>query len=107
MPPGVALFARLLPGLSTTSIYYEITDTVDGMFVFLKAPLGVSQERRWVVEGGEAEGEEEVRIVECVEITCSRLLYGTIKGQQDKNWVEVHGKYAKKLGAEVGAQSTS
>lgn len=101
--PGVALFARLLPGFSTTTIYYEITNTKDGVFMFLQAPLGVTEERRWVAE----KSDDGVKIVEYVTIFCSRLLYGTIKGQQDQNWKEVHTKYAKKMGGEVGAQSAS
>lgn len=101
--PGVALFSKLLPGLSTTSIYYEITDTTDGLFMFLQAPLGVSEERRWVAEGS-GEG---VWIVEHVTILCNRFIYGSVKGQQDQNWKDVHLKYVKKMGGEVGAQSTS
>lgn len=101
--PGVALFSKLLPGLSTTTIYYQITDTKDGVFMFLQAPLGVTEERRWVAESG-GDG---VRIVEYVTIFCSRLIYGTIKGQQDQNWKEVHTKYVEKMGGEVGAQSMS
>lgn len=102
--PGVALFSKLLPGLSTTTIYYQITNTTDGVFMFLQAPLGVTEERRWVAESGADGG---VKIVEYVTIFCSRLLYGTIKGQQDQNWKEVHTKYAKKMGGEVGTQSAS
>lgn len=101
--PGVALFSKLLPGFSTTTIYYEITNTKDGVFMFLQAPLGVTEERRWVAE----KSDDGVKIVEYVTIFCSRLLYSTIKGQQDQNWKEVHTKYAKKMGGEVGAQSTS
>lgn len=106
MPPGAgaALISRMLPGLSTTTIYYEITDTTDGVFVFLRAPLGVTQERRWVLEEGEGE-EGGLRIVEYVEIFCSRLLYGTVKAQQEQSWKEAHAKYVRKMGGEVGAQS--
>ncbi|KAJ4391357.1 hypothetical protein N0V93_004974 [Gnomoniopsis smithogilvyi] len=106
--PGVALFSKLLPGLSTTTIYYQITNTKDGVFMFLQAPLGVTEERRWVAEDASgAGGGVGVRIVEYVTIFCSRLLYGTIKGQQDQNWKEVHTKYARKMGGEPGTQSAS
>lgn len=101
--PGGALFSKLLPGLSTTTIYYQITDTKDGVFMFLQAPLGVTEERRWVAEHG-ADG---ARIVEYVTIFCSRLVYGSVKGQQDQNWKEVHTKYVTKMGGEIGAQSAS
>ncbi|CAN8097213.1 unnamed protein product [Discula destructiva] len=100
--PGVALFAKLLPGLATTNIYYEMTNTKDGIFMFLQAPLGVTQERRWVAESGDG-----LKIVENVTIFCSRLLYGTVKGQQDQDWHSVHTKYVKKMGGEVGTQSAS
>lgn len=109
--PGVALFAKLLGGLSTATIYYQMTDTRDGMFVFLQAPLGVTQERRWAVEKEEQEGEEEggggggLRIVEYVSISCSRLMYGSVKGQQDLHWKDVHAGYVKKMGGEVGEQT--
>lgn len=103
--PGVALFAKLLRGLSTATIYYQITDTRDGIFVFLQAPMGVTQERRWAVEqGGEGDGEG-LRIVEYVSISCTRLMYSSVKSQQDLHWKDVHAGYAKKMGGEVGEQS--
>lgn len=109
--PGVALFAKLLRGLSTATIYYQITDLRDGVFVYLQAPLGVTQERRWAVEEvveGEGEGTEGakgLKIVEYVTISASRLMYGTVKSQQDLHWKDVHAGYVKKMGGEVGEQS--
>lgn len=104
--PGVALFAKVLRGLSTATIHYQITDTRDGLFVYLQAPMGVTQERRWVVE--EAEGPEgALRIVEHVCISCSRLMYGSVKGQQDLHWKDVHAAYVKKMGGEVGEQTST
>lgn len=101
--PGVALFVKLLPGLSQITNYYQITDTKDGIFVFLQAPMGVNQERRWVVQ----EDSEGLKIIEYVTIFCSRLLYGTVKNQQDLHWKDVHAVYVKKIGGEVGEQSGS
>lgn len=101
--PGV--FAKLLPKLSTTTIYYQITDTKDGVFVYLQAPMGVTQERRWVVEEGGGGGG--LKIVENVSISCTRLLYGSVKGQQDLHWKDVHAAYVKKMEGEVGEQSMS
>ncbi|KKY38646.1 hypothetical protein UCDDA912_g01339 [Diaporthe ampelina] len=101
--PGVALFAKLLPGLGTITNHYQITDTKDGIFVYLQAPLGVSQERRWVV----VEDEDGLRIVEYVTIFCSRLLYESVKGQQEAHWKDVHAQYVRKMGGEVGNQSSS
>lgn len=100
--PGVALFSKLLgKGMGTTTIYYEITDTKDGIFVFLRAPLGVTQERRWRVE---EDGGNGVRMVEYVTIFCNRLLFGSVKSQQDEHWRDVHAAYAKKMGGEAGEQ---
>lgn len=108
--PG--LFAKLLPSnMATTTIYYEMTDTRDGLFVFLRAPLGVTQERRWVVEKADDDGDGDsgkvVRIVEYVTIFCNRLMYGSVKGQQDAHWREVHAQYVRKMGGEVGEQEES
>ncbi|POS69533.1 hypothetical protein DHEL01_v212075 [Diaporthe helianthi] len=101
--PGVALFAKLLPGLGTITNHYQITDTNDGIFVYLQAALGVSQERRWEV----VEDKDGLCIVEYVTISCSRLLYESVKGQQDAHWKDVHGQYARKMGGEVGNQYSS
>lgn len=101
--PGVALFAKLLRGLSQITNYYQITDTKDGIFVFLQAPMGVTQERRWVVE----QGSEGLKITEYVTIFCTKLLYGSVKSQQDLHWKGVHAAYVKKMGGEVGEQSMS
>lgn len=101
--PGVALFSKLLPGLATITNHYQITDTKDGIFVYLQAALGVSQERRWVV----VEDKDGLRIVEYVTIFCSRLLYESVKGQQEAHWKDVHAQYVRKMGGEVGSQSSS
>lgn len=104
VPAGVALFSKVLGGSGTASVSYQITDVRDGMFVFLKAPLGVVQERRWAVEGA-GQGGEGLRIVEYVNISCSRLLFGSVKAQQDLHWKRIHGEYVKVMGGEVGEQS--
>lgn len=102
--PGIAFVAKLLPGLSTINNYYQITDTKDGLFVFLQAAMGVSQERRWIVYH---QDDEVFKVVEQVTIHCGRLLYGTLKGQQELHWKDVHASYVKKMGGEVGVQSWS
>lgn len=111
--PAAAYFADLLPGLNTVTNHYQISDTRDGIFVFLQAPLGVTQERRWVVESGCIEDEEEGygdgqfvrKIVEFVTISCpGTMLYGSVKGEQDLHWKKVHAAYVRRLGGEVGMQ---
>lgn len=101
--PAVALFSKLLPGMGTITTCYQLTDTKDGMFIYLQTALGVSQERRWAVEedAGAAEG---FRIVEYVTINCSKLLLSSVLGQQEMNWKAVHASYVKKMGGEVGEQ---
>lgn len=101
--PGVALFSKLLPGLASITNHYQITDTKDGIFVYLQATLGVTQERRWVV----VEDKDGLRIVEYVTSFCSRFLYESVKGQQEANWKGVHAQYARKMGGEVASQSSS
>lgn len=105
--PVVAVFSKLLPGLGTITNHYQITDTKDGIFVYLQAALGVSQERRWVV----VEDQDGLRIVEYVTTFCSRLLSESVKGQQEAHWKDVHAQYVRKMGGEVegqvGGQSSS
>lgn len=100
--PVVAVFSKLLPGLATITNHYQITDTKDGIFVYLQAALGVSQERRWEV----VEDKDGLRIVEYVTTFCSRLLYESVKGQQEAHWKDVHAQYVRKMGGEVGGQSS-
>jgi hypothetical protein len=98
---------------------YEFTDTDGGLRSVIKAPLGVGLDTRWRVldqaEAGELiragageegkrvlaeEGAERLWLVEEVQITCSRLLAGTVKGQCEGNWNACHGRFLEKLAEE-------
>lgn len=70
---------------------YEFTDLEKGMFVRLRSPLSVMMETVWEVR--EVEGSPgALELVEEVNISCSRLLVGVIKGQCEGNWKGIHEK---------------
>lgn len=68
---------------------YEFTFTKDGSFVRTSCPLGVMLETRWRVKDADNGGLE---LEEVVEIKCSRLLAGTVKGQCELSWKDFHSK---------------
>src|SRR6201995_2380738 len=90
---------------TTVSFSAEITDIDDGVEWVVRAPLGLVQKSIWTVEPAaekdtEAEGEAfdgRWVLVEDVEITCSRLLLGTVKGKCEENWRGVHQRWIQKL----------
>ncbi|KAF2843160.1 hypothetical protein M501DRAFT_966307 [Patellaria atrata CBS 101060] len=88
---------------STVSFDAEITDIDDGVEWLIKAPLGLVQRTFWrVVEAtndDKAELGEDTNwcLVEDVEIKCSRLLMGTVKGKCESNWRGIHKKFVEKL----------
>lgn len=94
-------------GLWDTSVSFsaEITDIDDGVEWTVRAPLGLVQKSVWTVEaaGEKDQGEEEEALdgrwvlVEDVNIHCSRLLVGTVKGKCEENWKGVHERWVQKL----------
>lgn len=107
--PVAGFFADLLPDVKTVTNHYQITNTSDGISVSLQAPLEITQERRWVVEGynsGEnGEGLLVGKITEYLTISCpGTMLYGSVKSEQDSQWKKVHAAYVQKLGGEVVMQ---
>jgi hypothetical protein len=94
-------------GLWDTSVSFsaEITDIDDGVEWIVRAPLGLVQKSLWTVEvaGEKDRGEEDEAVegrlvlVEDVEIRCSRLLVGTVKGKCEENWRGVHERWVQKL----------
>ncbi|KAI1774140.1 hypothetical protein F4818DRAFT_421001 [Hypoxylon cercidicola] len=92
----------------------ELVNVRDGLFVRIRSPLAVVMETRWLVrerkagaDDGEGEGEGELELVEDVEITCSKLLVGIVKGQVDNNWQGIHARIVKRMleDADKGAAS--
>lgn len=80
---------------TTVSFNAEITDLQNGVEWIIKAPLGLWQRSLWRVVKNEEpqEGEGEWVLTEDVEIKCSRLLAGTVKGKIEDNWKGVHGRF--------------
>ncbi|KAI0175955.1 hypothetical protein GGR52DRAFT_338193 [Hypoxylon sp. FL1284] len=78
----------------------ELADVRDGVFVRIRSPLAVVMETRWTVrERGGEQGEEEaeLELVEDVEIVCSKLLVGIVKGQVDNNWKGIHERIIARM----------
>ncbi|KAI3556552.1 hypothetical protein CABS01_03661 [Colletotrichum abscissum] len=68
---------------------YEFTFTPDGSFVKIHCPMSVLLETRWRVRKG---SDGSLELEEVVDAHCSRFLVGVVKGELEKNWVEVHRK---------------
>lgn len=84
----------------------EILDVEDGLKLGVKAPLGLVQNSYWrVVEEGEGE-EKKLYLVETVNISCSRLLMGTVRAKCNENWKFIHGLFVEKL-LEVTGKDTA
>jgi hypothetical protein len=94
-------------GLWDTDVSFsaEITDIENGVEWIVRAPLGLVQKSLWTVEAASERdrGEEDEAVegrwvlVEDVEIRCSRLLIGTVKGKCEENWRGVHERWVGKL----------
>jgi len=82
---------------TTVNFHAEITDLDDGVQWIINAPLGLWQRSLWrVVKNEEVkEGEGEWVLTEDVEIKCSRLLIGTVKGKSEENWRGVHERFVE------------
>jgi hypothetical protein len=84
-------------GLWDTTVKFkcEITDVEDGVKRIILAPMGLVQVSLWKL----VEEEEGLFLVEDVDITCSRLLMGTVKGKCEQGWRGIHAKFAERLAA--------
>lgn len=61
---------------------YEFTDVERGLFCHIRSPLSIVMEALWEIR--EAEDGSGFEIVEEVDIKCSRLLIGSVKGQTEQ-----------------------
>lgn len=90
---------------STVSFTAEITDIDNGVDWIVHAPLGLTQKTLFTVENaGEKDSELDEKdrdgrlvLVEDVEIKCSRLLIGTVKGKIEGNWKGIHKRWIEHL----------
>ncbi|KAK0624701.1 hypothetical protein B0T17DRAFT_250452, partial [Bombardia bombarda] len=89
-------------GLWDTNVVstYEFTRLANGIFVRIKSPMAIVMDTVWEVK----EGKEGLEMVEDVEIRCSRLLMGVVKGQCEGNWRAIHGKMVGRLEAEAATK---
>lgn len=80
---------------TTVSFHADITDLDNGVEWMITAPLGLTQRSLWTVTKNEEpqEGEGEWVLTEDVEIKCSRLLIGTVKGKSEESWRGVHERF--------------
>jgi hypothetical protein len=83
---------------TTVSFKAEITDIPTGVKWVIKAPLGLTQLTMWTIEPAVAP-ETGFCLVEDIQITCSRLLVGTVKGKCEANYPGVHRKIIEKVGS--------
>lgn len=87
---------------SNVSFDTEMTDLENGCDWVIRAPLGIYQHSKWLIENAlETDGGEENKLclVEDTSITCSKLLVGTVKGKCEANWKGTHGKFVERLAA--------
>ncbi len=86
---------------------HEYTDVEGGVDHILRAPLGVEMTTRWrVIEGNvndrdpvdeDGGAEAGLKLIEEVEIRCSRLLMGTVRSQCEANWKAIHAGLVQRL----------
>ena len=104
---------------TTVSFHAEITTTENGVDWVIRAPMGLLQRSVWSVvpdeesgssaeeKEGETDGETEGKtksgeasglcLIEEIDITCSRLLMGTVRAKCEGNWKGVHGRFVEGL----------
>jgi len=75
---------------------YEITDTADGVFVRIRSPLSVIMDTVWEVREA-AGGQGGLELVQDIEISCSRVLVGTVKGLCEGGWEKIHASMLARL----------
>jgi hypothetical protein len=94
--PGFA--AKLLPGKTSTTNYYQITNTTEGVYIHLNSALDVVMDRELCIR----EGAGGLELVEKVGINCSKLLMGTVKGSYEEHWRMYHERFIEKMGGQAG-----
>jgi hypothetical protein len=66
---------------------YEFMNVADGLFVRIQSPMSIVMESVFSIKDG---GDGKLEMWEVVNIACSRLLIGVIKGQCEGNWKSIH-----------------
>jgi hypothetical protein len=92
---------------STVTFDSEITDIEDGCDWIVRAPLGIYQRSKWVIEDSHEEDTDgsKLYLIEDIAITCSRLLVGTVKSKCEGNFKGIHGKFVERLASMIQQDS--
>ena len=78
---------------SNVTSTYEMTNITDGVFVRIKSPMSVTMDTTWQIQGDEGA----LELTEDVEMNCSKLLIGTVKGLCESGWSKIHAKMLARL----------
>jgi hypothetical protein len=76
---------------------YEMTNTKDGVFVRIKSPMSVSMDTIWTIRQVQGAEANQLELVEDVNIYCSKLLVGTVKGLCEAGWSKIHAKMLQRI----------
>ncbi|KAI1338632.1 hypothetical protein F5Y15DRAFT_416854 [Xylariaceae sp. FL0016] len=74
----------------------EFVDFADGLWVRIRSPMGVVMETKWFVRE-KKEGGGGLELVEDVDVSCTKLLLGIVKGQVENNWKGIHERIVKRM----------
>jgi hypothetical protein len=97
--PGYA--AKFLPGMSSSTQHYQMTNLSDGLYIHLDSALDVVIDRVVQVR----EGSDGLELYENFGVNCSKLLVGVIKRQYAEHWDMFHKTWVEKAGGQVTSQS--
>jgi hypothetical protein len=91
-------------GLWDTTVCYNaaITNIENGVKWLIHAPLGIVQRSSWTVEPvteADDAGDSTLCLVEVIDISCSRLLIGTVRSKHEEHWKTIHVKWVEYLEA--------
>lgn len=81
---------------------YEFTDLTDGVFVRIKAPLGVVMDTLWEVRESQKDGDQPgLELVDDSTITCNRMLLGIMKSECEGGYHKMMPKILERLEGDV------
>ncbi|KAI1106658.1 hypothetical protein F4804DRAFT_300100 [Jackrogersella minutella] len=72
----------------------KFVDLREGLWVRIRSPLAIVMETQWTIREAD---DGALELVEDVEISCSKLLLGIVRGQVDANWKGIHAKIVARL----------
>ncbi|KAI0482621.1 hypothetical protein GGR56DRAFT_620825 [Xylariaceae sp. FL0804] len=78
----------------------EFANFADGLWVRIRSPMGVVMETTWTIKEKDGGGGG-LELVEDIDIACSRLLLGIVRGQVENNWRGIHERLIAKMVEDV------